>query len=455
MELILTDLLIILGLIFVNGFFSGSEIALISVKRTRLISLAENKDGRARTLLNLKTDPDRLFATVQIGVTLVGTLASVYGGARFLGHLKPYLSNQDVPFIGPYLEQIALVVLVISISYMTLVFGELIPKSIAHRYAERVSLLVAYPLNFFSRIFSLFTVLLTFSSNLVLKLFKDRTSFSETKLQEEEIRQLLREGLQAGTIERSEHEMISNVFDINDTSAREIMVPRVDMKMLNLKNPDDAGRLLDFPFSRIPVYEDSKDHILGILHIRDYMRMVAKDMRRSLRDLIMPAYFVPESMKIDKIMKEMQTRRTQMAIVVDEYGVTAGLLTLEDILEEIVGDINDDPDNSDEANTHIRSMNSEEGVFYVAGSCPIADFNEYFGKLIPESDSYNSVAGFVIEVNGRFPEVGETTQLGPHTFELIKRVRQQLVTFRFQTSREESPPEQEHEEAQYGQNPPQ
>ena len=428
---LLTDLLVVFVLVLLNGFFSGSEIAVISLKRTRLSALIEQGDRRARAIKRLKSDPDRFFATVQIGVTLVGTLASVYGGARIIKRLEPWLSSIHIPLLNDYVSEIALAVLVVGISYMSLVFGELVPKSIALRYAERVALMVAFPLSWFGRLFRAFTILLTVSSNLILRLFKDHTSFSETRVQEEEIRQLLQEGVRAGTIESSEHEIISNVFEINDTSAREIMEPRVNVRAISLDaRPEEFRRLVDCPFNRIPVYKGSMDHIVGILHLRDYLRMLTRHTEsEGIQSLIRPAYFVPESMKIDKILEEMHKRRTQMAIVVDEYGVTAGLLTMEDILEEIVGDIQDDV--GEEARDQRPIQATENGSYLVLGSCSIGDFNEQFGEdTIPEADSYNSVAGFVIEHSGRFPEVGERIVTRGFSFELVKRVRQQLVQFR-------------------------
>ncbi len=426
------EILIILFLILLNGFFSGSEIALISIKKSRLQVLMDEGDGRARLIQRLKDDPDNFFATVQIGVTLIGTLASAFGGSRLLGNLERLYGLSEIPLGIPYISltasDAAFGGLVLAITYLTLVFGELIPKSLALNHAERFALIVAYPLHFVSKIFHAFTGLLTFSSNIILRLFKDQTSFSETKLIEEEIRQLLEEGVQAGTIEDHEHEIIQNVFEINDTAAREVMVPRVDVQAVPAELGDEEiQKIVDMPFSRIPVFKESLDHIVGILHVKDLFRYVARGRQVQPGELVRPAYFVPESMKIDKIMKEMQKRRTHMAIVVDEYGGTAGLLTMEDLLEEIVGEIQDvteDPEPQE-------IVQVAEDTFLVAGSCPIADFNEFFKEhQLPESDSYNSLAGFVIEKIGRFPEVGEKLKIDNLVMELNKRVRQKLVQFR-------------------------
>ena len=442
MSAMLLDGAIILALILMNGFFSASEIAIISIKKSRLQALMEEGERRAHLLIDLKENSDSFFATVQIGVTLVGTIASAYGGARMLSHMAPLLQALEVPYIGPYLEQIAFVILVLSLAYLTLVLGELVPKSLALQRSELVALMVVYPLSLFARLFWAFTKLLTWSSNLILKLFKDHTSFSEAHLmQEQEIKHLLQEGVDAGTIDENEHTLIENVFEINDTEAREIMEPRPRMKAVAASSsPEELKRVLDWPFSRLPVYRESLDHIIGILHTRDYMRALARNEKPVLDKLIRPAYFVPESMKIDKILKELQSRRRHVAIVVDEYGVTAGMLTMEDILEEIVGDITDVSEDPQEDNIILK-----EDYYLVQGTCSVDDFNDFLERSlnleklpqIPESESYNSVAGFVIYELGRFPEVGEEVLAAGFSISVTRRVRNQLVQLKVELSSSE------------------
>ena len=431
MEGLILDIVFITVLILFNGFFTGSEIAVISIKQVILDEMIKKGKGRARLIASLKKQPDRFFATVQIGVTLLSTLASVYGGSRLMRYLHPYLESLSLdPQYTGYIEEGALVFMVLTISYLSLVFGELIPKSLALRYAASFSLLVAYPLYFFSRIFSGFTFFLTFSSNLVLGLFhKGQTSFSETRLHEEEIRQILQEGVKVGAIEHSEQQIISNVFEINDTSAREIMTPRVNLTALSSEAPlkEIESTVFDGKHSRVPVFQESLDKIEGVLHVKDYMRMRIQGSKQNLEELLRPAYYVPESMKIDKILEEMRRRRTHMAIVVDEYGGTAGVVSMEDILEEIVGDIQD----AAEAPSEQTILALPTGRHLISGSCSISEFNEYFpSHQIPESEGYNSIAGFIIEKAGGFPEVGEKIEFTHLEFELLRRVRQKLVQFR-------------------------
>lgn len=425
MESFTVDLFIIFGLVVLNGFFSGSEIAIISFRKTRVQALIEQGSRTARVIRELQSHPDSFFATIQIGVTVVGTVASAFGGVQMVPHLSPLI--RMIPYAGDFASEISFVVLVGGISYLTLVLGELVPKSLALHYSETFALIVAYPLHFFSRVFIFFTTFLTFSSNIILRIFKDRTSFSETRLSAEEIRHLLEEGVKAGTIERSEHEMIENVLDMNDTAAREVMIPRVDIVAIASDSTEDEIRkLVETYHSRLPVYNENLDNIIGILHVKDLMRVLARKEKAALPELLRPAYFVPESMKIGSILKEMQKRKSHIAIVVDEFGGTSGLLTMEDILEEIVGEIQDVTERPDE--TDIFPL--PDGQHLVAGSCALADFNEFFQVELPESESYTSLAGFILEKAGRFPEVGERIQVGDITFELVKRAKQKLVQFR-------------------------
>lgn len=438
--MILGELSIILLLILINGFFSSSEIALISFKRGRVKSLVEDGDRRARIIEQLQQNPDRLFATVQVGVTLVGTLASVYGGASLVGPVQNLIESSEIPVVSGYAREGAFILVVGVITYLSIVIGELVPKSLALNYSEWVGLNVAYPLNVMNKIFFLFTKVLTGSSNVILRPFKDRTSFTETRILAEEILHLLEEGVKHGSIEHTEHEIIENVLDMNETDARDVMVPRVDIKALDIDaDEEEVRRTMDLFYSRIPVYKDSLDNIVGILHLKDLMRSISRKENYSLSRLTRPAYFVPESMKIGKILKEMQKRRSHMAIVVDEFGGTAGLLTLEDILEEIVGEIQDVTEFHEEADI----IKIGDSAYLVSGACNIFDFNDFVEKdIIPESEAYTTVAGFIIEELGRFPELGEGAEVKGYRFELVKKVRQKLVQFKV-TVRNGEEPEQE------------
>lgn len=427
MEFLLTDIFVVVLLIILNGFFAGAEIAIISIRKGRLKSLVEDGSKQAKIISNFHADPNRFFATVQIGVTLVSTVASAFGGAELVEKLGPIIAQVDIGFIQNFSEEIAFGLVVLTITYLSLVIGELVPKSLALTHSEGYSMMVAYPLSLVSKIFFLFTRLLTFSSNLILKPFRDKTSFSETKLLTEEIHHLLEEGVKSGTLESSEHEIIENVLEFNETVAREIMVPRVEIKAIDAEATEgEIKTAFDFYFSRIPVCKDGLDNVIGILHLKDIMKATSHGKPFRVTEITRPVYYVPESMKIGHILKEMQKRKTHMAIVVDEFGGTSGLLTMEDILEEIVGEIQDATEHPDEHD--ITPL--PDGSHYVTGSCAISDFNEYFNSNIREGESYTSVAGYILEQVGRFPEVGEKHIVGDITFELVKRSKQKMVQFR-------------------------
>ncbi|MFN3603693.1 MAG: hemolysin family protein [Leptonema sp. (in: bacteria)] len=424
------DLIIIIFLSLGNGFFSAAEIALITLKQSRLKNLKEDKKNkRAEILYNLKKEPNQLFATVQIGVTLIGTITSVFGGSSFVGKLSELIKETiQIEIIKLFSEEISFASVVILITYLQIIIGELVPKSLALHHSERIAFLVAYPLYFFSNIFSFLSKILIFSSNLFLKPFKDKTSFSEAKLITEDILHILEEGVKDGTIEKSEHEMIENILEFNDTDAREVMIPRVDMVSISIDaEEEEIQRVLQSMYTRIPVYKDNLDNIVGILHIKDLIRSILKKENLSISKIIRPPFFVPESMKIGKILREMQKRKNHIAIVVDEYGGTAGLLTLEDILEEIVGEIQDMTENQNNQNI----LQLKENVYLVSGSCNVFDFNEFLQEdVIPESEVYTTVAGFIIELLGRFPEVDEKIKFNDFIFTLIKKSKQKMIQFK-------------------------
>ncbi|MCS7204739.1 MAG: hemolysin family protein [Leptospiraceae bacterium] len=439
----MTDIFILILLTLLNGFFSASEIALITIKKSRVKSLIENKVKGAEIIRQLQNDPNRLFATIQIGVTLVGTIASVFGGVKVVEQISQLLQNLPIPnSLLPFVDAISFAIVVLFITYLQIVLGELVPKSLALNHSERVALILAYPISFFNSLFYYLSQILISSSNFILKPFKDKTSFSETKLLAEEILHLLEEGVKKGTIETNEHEMIENIFEINETDAREVMVPRVDMVALpvNAKR-EELIKVLETMYSRIPVYKENLDNIVGILHIKDLLRAFWKknlelsDEEIAISKIMRPPFFVPEGMKIGKILQEMQKRKIQIAIVVDEYGGTAGLLTLEDILEEIVGEIQDVSEGKESENQILKI---DDNTFLVNGSCNIFDFNEFISEdVIPESEAYTTVAGFIIEQLGRFPEIDEAFEYKNLKFIIMKKEKHKIIQLRVEKHKKE------------------
>jgi putative hemolysin len=397
---------LILVLILANGFFSGAEIAVVSVRRSRIDQLIEEGHASAQVVGRLKDDSDRFLATVQVGVTLVSSLASAVGGASAIEFLKPYFQQSGSAFLHEWGEFIALSLVVIIISYLSLVIGELVPKTLALRYPERIACSVARPLDFLSRSFSWVVRALIASSNVLLFLTGSNARSTESLVSEEEVKYMIREGAEQGVFDDTEKEFIHSVFDFADTYVREIMTPRTEIHALNVED-SCAGALhemIESGFSRMPVYEEDLERIIGIVHIKELLRAQEQGKTAQLRDFLHPAHFVPDSMQISHLLSDLQVRRAHMAIVVNEFGTVIGLVTVEDILEEIVGEIRDEFDVDEEQS--IQEL--KEGVLLVEGGVQLSELAEQHGLPIQETNTYRTIAGFMLARLERIPRGGES-----------------------------------------------
>jgi CBS domain containing-hemolysin-like protein len=300
------------------------------------------------------------------------------------------------------------------------VFGELVPKSLALRSAERVALRLAGPLRIFGTLFRFPSRFLAFASNLVLRPFKDRTSFSETRFSQEEFKLMLEEGTKTGVIDKTEHKLITSIFEFTDTTVKEVMVPRPDVVALNINTPRDTivRVVLEEGYSRMPVYKETIDHIVGIVYTKDLLGLLEYRNVIILQDIIRPAYCVPESMKISQLMAELQKRKLHIAVVIDEFGGTEGIITMEDIIEEIVGEIHDE---YDEELKDIEQ--ASDGTYLVNGRLWISDFNERFQCEIPESGGYDTVSGFLNKLTGRIPDLHEEITYKQMVFTIVPKQR--------------------------------
>ncbi len=381
-----------------------SEIALITVRKTKILSLAKLGSRRAKIVQLLQRNPESLFATIQIGISFLTIGASAFAGSNIAERLSSILAQVNLEFIQVHSYAISFALVVALVAYINIAIGELIPKSLGLRFAEPMALFSAYPIWWLSKISFVLIQILNVTSNLFLKIFKDSTTFTESRLSEEEIRSLLSEGRSAGTIEPHEHNIIENVFDFSDLSVEKIMVPRTTMVSFNIHQPakEIVYKSIDSGYSRIPVYERDINNIVGILYTK---RLLAKFGQGSenlnLNDFLVPAYFVPSTMKISEVLQRLQRKKSQMALVTDEHGEIVGLVTMEDILEEIVGDITDETDEVD------KSIKKEGDDFIVAGEISVVDFNRFFKTELPENQDYNTVSGFILDQLGRFPKEGD------------------------------------------------
>ncbi|HEY2989106.1 MAG TPA: hemolysin family protein [Candidatus Binatia bacterium] len=399
---------LIFFLILANGFFAASEIAIIATRKTRIDTLLEKGVRAAAAVSRLKNDPDRFLATVQIGCTIMGTLASAIGGAVAIEYLKPLIQSLPFPFFEKWGESIAIVLVTLPIAYFALILGELVPKSLALRSPERIAFLVARPIDFFSRLTSFFVRMLTASSNAVLRLLGGAEHGGSTFVSEEEVKSLIREGAAKGIFDETEKELIHSVFEFVDTPVKAVMIPRTEIHAVEVNASFDEvlKSFVDSGFSRIPVYEGELDHVIGILYYKDILRAIQEKAAFRVRDHLHPPYFVPSSLPISQLLKDLQRRRIAIAMVVNEFGEVEGLVSLEDLLEEIVGEIRDEYDREERGPVERLP----DGSMVIQGSAQLKDLKTDYGLPFEESPDYLTIAGFVLAKLKRIPRAGEVVE---------------------------------------------
>jgi len=411
-------LLLLLG----NGFFSGSEIAVISSKRSRIDALIQEGSPAARRVKQLQDDPDTFLATVQIGVTLMGTLAGVCGGYLANLHVEPVLKEMGLPsWVAPAV--VASGIVGFGIVYVELILGELVPKALALRFSDAFARIVSWPILLLARASRGVVRVLTASTRGVLLLMGIRDSGPRSFVSEEEIRHLVNEGREQGVLNQTEVDLIHSVFEFSETPVRKVMVPRPKVFALDVSTaPGDVERLIvESGFSRIPVFEESLDNVIGLVYVKDALRLLEKRQPVVLRKMLHPAHFVPETKKVGALLKELQKRRSHMAVVIDEHGGLIGLVTLEDLIEEIVGEIHDEYDWEERAVERLR-----DGSLVVEGTVSAAELRDAHHVPIPESSEFETVAGFVLERLGSVPKGGEVVMLGDYRLTVVDVERNRI-----------------------------
>lgn len=435
------EIIIIFVLMLANAFFAASEIAIVSARRGRLQQQADAGRRAAKQALDLAEHSDRFLSTVQIGITLIGTFASAFGGAEIAHELAAWL--QTFPLLAPYASTLGLVIVVILITYFSLVIGELAPKRLALRHAERIAMIVAPVMNAIARIGRPFVVLLTVSTNVVLRLLGQGRATQQT-VTEEDVIYLAREATTSGEVEPAEAQLISRVFQFTDRVVRAVMTPRTEIVALDVETPFQAAAqvFIDSGYSRLPVYQETLDAVVGIVYAKDMLRAQTLAESPGLRDLAHPAIFVPEHQHIDDLLAVFRREGGHLALVVDEYGQITGLLTLEDVLEELVGEIQDEYD-VPEAPSIVRR---EDGSWLVDGREAYETVRDKVGlpAAPPEERGlYTSLAGLVLARLGHIPTVGETVRVGHFVFEVVdmdgRRIDRILIRPQPETSASASP----------------
>ncbi len=400
----LTQLVLLVMLIGVNAFFAASEIALISLNDNKIKMMAEEGNQKASLLKNILSEPSGFLATIQIGITLAGFLASAFAAESFADRLVNLIQMTKIPVPESVLKTVAVVVITIILSYFTLVLGELVPKRLAMTKAEPISFLVAPLLRFLSVVSSPFVKLLTVSTNFIVRLFGVDPNADEKQVTEEEIRMMVDVGEEKGTIDESEKEMINNIFEFDNKIVSDIMTHRTDIVSIPISSSlkDIIDLINQKKYTRYPVYEDNIDNIIGILNVKDLIKYLGKsDQDFDLKKIIRQPYFVPESKRIDQLFKELQNAKTHMAVAIDEYGGTAGIITIEDLLEEIVGNILDE---YDEEEKEFEKL--DDYTFIINGVASLERVTDLLELELPVED-YDTLSGFLIGQLGRIPKEEE------------------------------------------------
>ncbi len=402
----LLRILLLIILVMLNAFFSGAEIALISLNDKLIKKQSEEGNKKAKQLYAFLSEPSKFLATIQIGITLAGFLASAFATESFVDDLVIAVMKTGLPVAESIIRTVSLIIITIVLSYFTLVFGELIPKRVAMQKADIISRIAVGPLTIISRLTSPFVKLLTVSTNFFIKLFGGNpTAADDEWVTEEEIRMMMEVGEEKGVIQDAEKEMIDNVFEFDDKRVSEIMTPRTDIIGIRADSQLKyvIGVMDKEKYTRIPVYKENIDNVVGILHVKDLIQFFQSNEKEfNLAEIIRSPYFIPESKKIDELFAELKKYKVHLAVVIDEYGGTAGIVTMEDLVEEIVGNIFDEYDIEEKDIEYI-----DNNTFIFDGSISLDKAKETLNEDFPVDD-FDTLGGFIIDLLGRIPEQEET-----------------------------------------------
>ncbi|MBT0134602.1 HlyC/CorC family transporter [Listeria seeligeri] len=429
---IILQLILIVVLTLLNAFFASAEMALVSLNKNRVKSQAATGDKKAILLAKLVDDPSKFLATIQVGITLAGFFSSASAATSIATRLEPVFGGSS------FAKELSIIVVTIVLSYITLVFGELYPKRLALQKSEKIARVSVRPIMAVGVLLRPFVKFLSFSTDILVKITRMEKNTDNEKMTREEMQLLIETGRRDGVIEVEELQMLRGVFEMDNKYAREVMVPRTDAFMVDAEMDSEAlcDALLSENYSRVPVYTDDQDSVLGILHMKDFFAEARKSGFENIdvKSLVKEAYFAQETMFIDDLLKNMQRTRNQMAILMDEYGGVAGIVTVEDLLEEIVGEIDDE---NDVFSDEVKKI--DDSTFIVEGRMTLDDFNKMFHVELP-SRGVDTVAGFVLTLTGKIPEKDDkvVVEYGSLRFTVEEMNDARLVSVRvekdFQTS---------------------
>ncbi len=395
---ITSQIILIIILTLINAFFASAEMALVSLNKNKMKILAEEGNKKAILILKLLEEPTKFLSTIQVGITLAGFFSSAAAATGLSDDLAQYLNSINIPYSG----QIALILVTMVLSYITLVFGELFPKRVALQKSEAIAMFSVKPILYVSKITVPFVKLLSASTSILIRLFGLEIDGLDEKVSKEEIKSMVEVGQEHGVINEIEKEMINSIFEFDDKLADEVMTPRTEVYLINIDTPltDYLDELIEEKYSRVPVYKGDSDNIIGM---KDFFVEARKygfenvDIRSILRE----PYFVPETKNIDELFKKLQSSKNHMAILIDEYGGFSGVVSIEDLIEEVMGNIEDEYDEDEQ---EIKKI--DDNTFILDGMLSVDDFNAYF-HLDIESHIYDTIGGFIIGLIGRIPESSE------------------------------------------------
>lgn len=433
--------------IVVHAFFSLAETSIINVRRSRLKEMLEDPatdpDDRktAESILRLKRSIESFVATTQSGAVVSSFVVATFSALIAYNDLSLWLA--DWLELGRRSSfTIAFIITILVSALLDLTFGALIPKSVALQQSQRFAFILAGPLQTLSKLFKPFTHLPVVVSNIFLRPFRDQTSFTESRISEEELRVMLEEGARTGVIDETENELIENIFEFRERTVREVMIPRPRIVAVNIDTPRDelVERIISEGYTRLPVYQESIENILGVIYSKDVLALIQNPHLIVLYDIIRPAPFVPETKQLSELLREFQQQKLHMAIVVDEYGGTAGVVTLEDIVEEIVGEIQDEYDED----IPVVLVDEEKRSIEISATLAISDANEYLEEVIPnfhipEDEEYESVSGYVNKLFGYIPEAGEEREIDSVRIIVLKSAPNLVLQVRFEALAHSTP----------------
>lgn len=398
-------IILLIILILLNAFFASTEMAIVSINKTKIEMLAKDGNKKAKRVLKLVEDPNKFLSTIQVGITFAGFFSSASAATGLSDDLGKVLLNLNIP----YGETISLVVVTLILSFFTLVFGELLPKRIALKNPEKIALFAINPVMILMKLFTPFVILLSGTINILLKIFRIKNN-KDDGVSKDELQMLIRTGSKEGVIDKTEEKMLNSIFDFKDTKASEIMTPRTNLFMIDINEPvlDNIEKIIQEAYSRVPVYDEDFDDIIGVLYIKELLKEgYEKGFENvDIRKILHRPYFVPEIKKVDDLFIDMKASKNSVALLIDEYGGFSGLVSIEDLIEEVMGDIYDEYDDKE-----VDVVAIEENKFLIKGNASINKINEKLELNLEESEDYETINGFLTYKLGYIPQEKEKVAL--------------------------------------------